>query len=116
MYLQKRRSFNNYLVNLLTKIIIKLSPLRLLRNCHATSVLIRALLLPLIVSLATPVPGDLKEYTCMTLLRCYSATNQNIMIIGQNKPKGLRMSEIVSDNNRDNKRGERAEQQQTCKL
>ena len=43
------------------------------------------------------------------VLCCYSATNQNIIIIEQDKPKGLRMSEIVSDNDREER--ERAEQQ-----
>ena len=43
------------------------------------------------------------------MLCCYSATNQNIIIIEQEKPKGLRMSEIVGDNDREER--ERAEQQ-----
>ena len=42
------------------------------------------------------------------VLCCYGATNQNIIIIEQVKPKGLRMSEIVSDNDRGER--ERAEQ------
>ena len=34
----------------------------------------------------------------LRLLCCYSATNQNVIIIEQDKPKGLRM--IVGDNDR----------------
>ena len=37
----------------------------------------------------------------MMVLGCYSATNQNIIITEQDKPKGLRMSEIVSENDRE---------------
>ena len=47
--------------------------------------------------------------TIVHVLCCYSATNQNIIIIEQDKPKGLRMSEIVNDNDREER--EQAEQQ-----
>ena len=49
----------------------------------------------------------------VSLLCCYSATNQNIIITELDKPKGLRMSEIVSDNDREERERERAEQQKT---
>ena len=42
----------------------------------------------------------------MVLLCCYSATNQNIIITEQGKPKGLRMNEIVSDNDREERERE----------
>ena len=45
--------------------------------------------------------------TIVHVLCCYSATNQNIIIIEQDKPKGLRMSEIVSDNDREERERER---------
>ena len=41
---------------------------------------------------------------CCGIKKKKIGTNKNFMIIGQNTPEGLRMSEIGSDNKRDNKR------------